>query len=218
MVLNSVNYTEGKTIQERIRNASIRSFNDPYTGVMHQFTPRTISTWLYRHKVNGLTTITNKTRSDKNQHRKVQPAELAEAIKEVFPTIKLNKVGRSLKSAVFRCLFERGLFEKSQLSQTQFYRLVREHELMNIESTQKLRQSFAMRFANELWQADTMHGPTIKTAESKNTPSLFSHWGVEKETVPFSYLLCHHFLCLKNTPSLFSFFFYLFLSVKEILN
>ncbi|MEJ2042435.1 MAG: hypothetical protein P8X74_24220 [Reinekea sp.] len=31
------------------------------------------------------------------------------------------------------------------------YRMVREHQLMNGEVSQKLRLSFAMQYANELW-------------------------------------------------------------------
>ena len=41
-------------------------------GTQHQFTWRTISTWLYRHKKNGITTLQNKTRSDKDAYRKVR--------------------------------------------------------------------------------------------------------------------------------------------------
>jgi transposase InsO family protein len=173
LILNSVNYVEGPNIQERIRRLAEQPFVDPITGISHQFTPRTISTWLYRHKVNGLTTISNKQRSDKNQYRKVQPCELAEGVKEVLPTIKPNKVGRSLKSAVYRAMLERGLFTRSQLSQTNFYRILRDHDLLNVETTTKLRQSFAMRFANELWQADTMHGPSIKDANGQYKKTFF---------------------------------------------
>lgn len=171
--LNSINYAQGDTIQARIRKCAEQCFKDPLTGAEHRFTPKTISTWLYRHKVNGLTTLTSKSRSDKNGRRKIQPGQLAEAIKEVLPSIKLNKVGRSLKSAIYRCLLEKGLVTRTQLSQTTFYRMVREHELLDLEVSKKLRQSFAMRFANELWQADTMHGPSIKQADGKWRKTFF---------------------------------------------
>jgi hypothetical protein len=46
-----------------------------------------------------------------------------------------------------------------QLSTTRFHRRVREHQLLDLNSTYKLRQSSGMRHANELCQADTMYGP-----------------------------------------------------------
>jgi len=40
--------------------------------------------------------------------------------------------------------------------------MVHKHQLLETESVQKHRLSFAMQFANQLWQADTLHGPSIK--------------------------------------------------------
>ena len=45
--------------------------------------------------------------------------------------------------------------------------MVRENELLNLEQTRKLRRSFSMQFANQLWQADTMYGPSIKQPDGK---------------------------------------------------
>jgi len=36
--------------------------------------------------------------------------------------------------------------------------MVKKNNLLNVEQVQKLRRSFSMQFANELWQADTMYG------------------------------------------------------------
>lgn len=38
---------------------------------------------------------------------------------------------------------------------------MRNHNLLDAATNDKLRLSFAMQFANELWQADTLHGPTV---------------------------------------------------------
>ncbi len=166
-VLSAIDYADGKNIQARIKAVSKRTFTDPQTGCDYQFTWRTISTWLYRHKKNGITTLDNKTRSDKNTYRKVQVNELAEAISEVLSTLSHNKTGTIPKMALYRGLLKQNYFQRSQLSQTSFYRMVRENELLNLEQTQKLRRSFSMQFANELWQADTMYGPSIKLANGK---------------------------------------------------
>lgn len=173
VVLNSINYATGHTIQERIRSASQQTYLDPITGLEHRFTPRTISTWFYRHKSKGITSLQTKTRSDKNKYRKIQPNELAEAIREVMPFINKNKVGRSLKSAIYRTLQEKNLIARSQLAQNTFYRMVRENELLDEEQSKKLRLSFSMQFANEMWQADTMYGPSIKQANGQYKKTFF---------------------------------------------
>jgi putative transposase len=104
----------------------------------------------------------NKTRSDKNTFRKIQPNELAEAIREVLPTMKRNKTNKFVKSSLYRQLLSKNLITRKQLAPTTFYRMIREHELLDQETTSKLRLSFCMQYANELWQADTMYGPSIK--------------------------------------------------------
>jgi putative transposase len=161
-VLSAVDYAPGKCTRERIKSVSQRTFRDDYSGHDYQFTWRTIETWLYRFKKHGITAMDKKTRSDKNAYRKVQLNELAEAINEILPTLRFNKTGVIPKMALYRKLLEQNYFSRSQLSQTSFYRRVRENDLLNIEQTKKLRRSFSMQFANELWQADTMYGPSIK--------------------------------------------------------
>lgn len=111
--------------------------------------------------------LNKKTRDDKNTHRKVKVNELAEAITDVLPSLRFNKTGAIPKMTLYRKLLQQNYFAGSQLSQTTFYRLMRDNDLLNSEQTQKLRQSFAIPFANELWQADTMHGPSIKQCDGK---------------------------------------------------
>lgn len=164
-ILSAIDYAQGNSIQARIKRVAERTFVDEQTGNQYQFTWRTISTWLYRFKKRGITTLDNKTRRDKNSYRKVQLNELAEAIKDVIPTLSKNKVGVIPKMTLYRQLMQKNYFTRSQLSQTSFYRMVRENDLLNVEITKKLRQSFCMQFANELWQADTMHGPSIKQTD-----------------------------------------------------
>ncbi|WP_119394299.1 hypothetical protein [Salinibius halmophilus] len=154
-VLAAIDYAPGNTIRARIKAAAERSFTDPISGQVHRFTWRTISTWLYRYKKHGVTTLDNLPRIDKHQRRKVQANELAEAIQDILPTLTTNKTGQVPKSVLYRLMIERGLFQRSQLSATSFYRMVREHQLLNSDTSAKLRLSFAMQYANELWQADT---------------------------------------------------------------
>ena len=164
-VLSAIDYAPGDSIQARIKSVSERTFSDAQTNTTYQFTWRTISTWLYRFKKNGMTTLDNKTRADKNTYRKIQVNELAEAMNEILPGFSHNKVGVIPKSALYRRLIDKHYFQRSQLSPTTFYRMVRENELLKSEQVEKLRHSFAMQFANELWQADTLYGPSIQQAD-----------------------------------------------------
>ena len=55
---------------------------------------------------------------------------------------------------LYRQLIKQGYVQRSQLTQTSFYRIVRDNDLLSLEESEKLRHSFSMQFANELWQAD----------------------------------------------------------------
>ena len=166
-VLNAVHDAPGNTMRERIKFVAGKTFTDTLSSHAYQFTWRTISTWLYRHRKNGITTLENKTRSDKDAYRKVQVSQLAEAIHEVLPSLACNKSGVVPKSVLYRVFLQRGLFTRSQLAPTTFYRMVRTHHLLDLQAVQKHRLSFAMQFTNQLWQADTLYGPSIKQADGQ---------------------------------------------------
>jgi putative transposase len=172
-VLSAVDYAPGDSIRTRVKSVSERTFVDEQIGQEYKFTWRTISTWLYRFKRRGITSIDNKTRSGKNSYRKVQVNELAEAINEIIPTMRKNKVGILPKSTLYRLLLKNNFFNRSQLSQTSFYRMLKENNLLDSEVTKKLRLSFAMQFSNELWQADTMYGPSIKQSDGEWKKTFF---------------------------------------------
>ena len=78
-VLGAIDTVQGKTRHERTLNVAAMTFLDE-EGNQRQFTWRTIQTWHYRYKNHGITGMTNRSRSDKGQTRKVTPEELLEAI------------------------------------------------------------------------------------------------------------------------------------------
>ncbi len=162
-VLAAVDYAPGATIRERIKHVASRTFTDADRGIDYRFTWRTISTWLYRFKKRGITTLDNKQRADRGLPRKVTPPQLAEAIHDVLPSLSRNKQGQLPKSVLYRRLLEKGLFTRRQLAPTTFYRRLREHRLLDDpDSQERLRLAFAMPNANDLWQADTLHGPSLR--------------------------------------------------------
>jgi putative transposase len=195
-VLGAIEFAPGKTIQERIQNAAKNVFTDE-EGKPYQFTWRTISTWLYRYKSRGITGVENKSRSDKGLCRKITPEELLEAINQVLPLFREKE--RYNKSDLYRACIEKGILRKEQIAWTTFYRFVRDYELLkdDVEHNKK-RLAFAMQYANQLWQADTLYGPY--TRDEKGKP-------VQTRLIAFiddaSRVLCHgQFFFNENVESL----------------
>jgi len=164
-VLGAIEYATGRTIRERIKKASEMTFTDE-EGHPRQFTWRTISTWFYRYKASGITGVQNKKRNDFGKTRKITPEELLEAINQVLPDFR--NMTRYNKSDIYRACIEKGILSKNQIAPTTFYRFVKEYELLKDEpADNKKRLAFAMQYANQLWQGDTMYGPYVKNSDGK---------------------------------------------------
>ena len=160
-VLGAIDTVQGRTRHERIHNVAALTFLDE-EGNSRQFTWRTIQTWFYRYKNHGITGMTHQPRKDKGQTRKITPEELLEAINAAKPHFHNQ---RHNKMALYRFCIENGLLDPSRIAPTTFYRFLREYQLLAPESddTNKKRLAFSMKFANQLWQADTMFGPYCAT-------------------------------------------------------
>jgi len=161
-VLSAIDFAEGRTIRDRVKAVSEMSFTDE-EGNAHRFTWRTISTWLYRFKLSGTTSMEPKPRSDKGLTRKVTPEEVLEAIEQVRPLFR----GKSApKAALYRACIEKGLLQRDRIAPNTFSRMINTFELLkpDKEVSSKKRLAFAKAFANQMWQADTMFGPHIKVA------------------------------------------------------
>jgi transposase InsO family protein len=159
-VMGAIDYAPGKTITERIKSVSAQTFVDE-DGHPRQFTWRTIQTWLYRYKSQGVTGIENKIRRDKGLPRKVTPEELLEAINIAKAHFRDKHYDRM---RLYRYCIEKGILNKNQIAQTTFYRFIREYELLKDDDqlNNKKRLAFCMQYANQLWQGDTMYGPYVK--------------------------------------------------------
>ncbi len=159
-VLGAVDTAVGRTRHERILNVAAMTFLDE-DGNSRQFTWRTIQTWFYRYKNHGITSMTQQTRKDKGQVRKATPEELLEALEAARPHFHNQ---RTNKRAFYRFCIAKGLLQPERISQTTFYRFLREYNLLAPqEDDNKKRLAFSMKFANQLWQADTMFGPYVDT-------------------------------------------------------
>jgi putative transposase len=162
-VLGAVDTVEGRTRHERVHHVAAMTFVDE-EGHPRQFTWRTIQTWYYRYKNHGITGMTHQPRKDKGQVRKCTPEELLEALNAAKPHFHNQRTNRR---ALYRFCIEKGLLHPGRLAQTTFYRFLREYDLLAPASEEnKKRLAFSMKYANQLWQADTMFGPYADTGMS----------------------------------------------------
>jgi transposase InsO family protein len=123
--------------------------------------------------------------------------ELLEAINSAKPHFHGPGINRA---AIYRFCIEKGLLRKESIAPTTFYRFIREYGLLSdTEEDQKKRMAFAMQYANELWQADTMFGPHIDTPAGKRQAKLIAFLD------DASRVLCHgEFFIMENTDSFVS--------------
>ena len=158
-VLGALDTVDGRTRHERVHNVAAMTFLDE-EGNSRQFTWRTIQTWHYRYKNQGVTSMANRSRKDKGQTRKVTPEELLEAINAARPHFHNHNAN---KRALYRFCIEKGLLRPERIAQTTFYRFIREYGLLaDNQDDNKKRLAFSMKHANQLWQADTMFGPYVE--------------------------------------------------------
>lgn len=163
-VLGAIDTVAGKTRHERVHAVAAMTFLDE-DGNPRRFTWRTIQTWFYRYKNHGITGMTPQPRKDKGQTRKVTPEELLEAINAARPHFQDLHTN---KGAIYRFCIEQGLLDPDQIAPTTFYRFIREYDLLIPDNNDqnKKRLAFSMKYANQLWQADTLFGPYCDTGMS----------------------------------------------------
>lgn len=162
-VLGQLENTSGKSMKERYQKVAAMTFTDEF-GNPQQFTWRTIQTWWYWYRKNGL--ITQQPRADKGFPRKTNPEQLLEAVEKALPHFRPTDDLNS--AAIYRLCIEKGYLHREQIAETTFRKHVKHYDLLKDfkdlsdgSTSRKARLAFAKAHANELWQVDTLHGPTL---------------------------------------------------------
>jgi len=194
-ILGAIESAEGRSRIRRIKNIAKLVFLDD-EGIKRKFTSSTIATWYYRYKVSGITGVENKKRKDKGLLRKTTPEELMEAINKALPYFKDGVVPS--KAAIYRLCIKHGFLRREQVAPNTFSRSVNKYDLLdNSEVKSTIRLAFAMPYANDLWQCDTMVGPYVEINGKK----------VQALLIAFiddaSRVICHgEFFAAENTDAL----------------
>lgn len=195
-VLGAIEYAPGASIVARIRHVAESPFTDE-NGTRFHFTWRTIQTWYSRYKKDGITVVHPRNRCDKGVPRKMTVAEVSEAIDQARKYFRDGKPSNI--AAIYRACIERGLIQRAEIAPNTFRRVVKAHGLLPAESHDeaKHRLAFAKAHANEMWQADTMVGPYIKSGEGHAQAKLIAFID------DASRVCCHgEFFVAENTDTL----------------
>ena len=67
------------------------------------------------------------------------------------------------------------MLDRDRIAPTTFYRFIREYQLLTPASDDdKKRLAFSMKFANQLWQADTLFGPSCEAGGTRRPTKLIA--------------------------------------------
>jgi len=138
---------------EYFREVARKEHDVPHIG-RRRFKAGTLKKWLkeYRHK--GFEVLSPKQREDKGVSRKID-----EAIGEVIREYVQRYAGLS-SAALHRQMIAEGEVQPGQFNKGTLRRYIQDNQLMEKASPEP-RKKFEYDHVNDLWIADTMHGPHI---------------------------------------------------------
>ena len=157
-VLGALEHAPGESMNARYKAVSQMTFSDD-DGLPRRFTWRTIQTWWWYYRNHGVTSPVD--RSDKGTMRKVTPEEVLEAVQKALPLFRNDFI--NIQSLYRKCI-EQGFLRRDQIAPNTFRRAVNKYDMLKglHEGSPKARKAFAKAHANDMWQADTLHGPYIR--------------------------------------------------------
>lgn len=153
-------------LQENVRNqmAYFREIAGkehlvPYVG-KRKFKVDTFKSWLRRYRKGGFEALKPKNRADTGVSRKIT-GELGETIKQTMASNPFLSC-----SGVYRLLIAQGLMESHYINEGTLRKYVEDQGLKE-NPLPAPRKKFEKEHINELWIADCMHGPYVKSHGKK---------------------------------------------------
>lgn len=138
------------------------------SGEVTKLSSKTLKKYYESYLHYGLDGLIPKTRSDAGKSRVLDEKIVVRIheIKEKFPHIT--------GSLVYQKLIEEGTLKASEASLSSVLRYIRQNNLSLKDLNPVDRKAFEMSHANDLWQADTSHGPVIKVNGAKRQTYLIA--------------------------------------------
>ena len=124
-------------------------------GSTRKFSHETIKWWFRKYRDMGFNGLYSKTRSDNGKLRSLS-CEIQNIIIE-----KKKENFRKTATSIYKELIDEGFISENEVSLSAIIRFVGKiKNKLNICSGEDMR-AFEMKYANDLWQIDTSHGPFI---------------------------------------------------------
>jgi|MudIll2142460700_1097286.scaffolds.fasta_scaffold09675_4 transposase InsO family protein len=176
---------------EYFREVARKEHDVPHIG-RRRFKVGTLKKWLkeYRHK--GFEVLSPKQREDKGVSRKID-----EAIGEVIREYVQRYAGLS-SAALYRQMIAEGEVQPGQFNEGTLRRYIQDNQLME-EASPEPRKKFEHDHVNDLWIADTMHGPHIPYGRKTHKVFLIAAIDDHSRVIPGGrFFLQENTLCLEH--------------------
>jgi len=164
-----------------LREKSERAWSIPFSG-RSRITRSTILGWVRQYERGGqrLESLFPKDREDRGTSRALdeEVALVLRKLRYEMPNAPVVRLIEELKN--------RGMIEKQEgLNPSTVYRFLRHQGLMRpFEASPPDRRRFEAEFPNDLWQSDSMHGPTILEGGKQRKTFLFAFLDDHSRLIP----------------------------------
>ena len=139
--------------EEYFRKVAMKTYE--LNGKEIKVRPSTIKNWLINYNKLGYEGLIPKTRTDLNSPRNITSDTQQEIIdyKKSFPHIS--------GTLIYQKLIEDGYIKEDNVSKSTILKFIRDNYLLFGDDGKIDRRAFEMEFANDMWDADTSHGPYL---------------------------------------------------------
>ncbi|MDO4377423.1 MAG: DDE-type integrase/transposase/recombinase [bacterium] len=148
------NTNEFNTINEYCDFVASKSYD--FEGKVIRLTSKTVKNWYYKYRKEGLESLENHKRCDKNNFRKIKN-ELVEdriiELRKLYPRITTKKI--------YEKLLEDN-YITSDVSVYAIFRYLKNNNLKAVQISKKEKKKYEHDYPNDSWQSDTSTGPYIK--------------------------------------------------------
>ncbi len=120
-----------------------------------KFKARTIKSWYYKYIKQGLESLEQHKRSDRNNFRKIKDETVIDRIVELR-----KEYPRITTKAIYSKLLEEGYITQ-EVSIYSIFRYLKNNNLKAVEISRKEKKKYEQENPNDCWQSDTSSGPYI---------------------------------------------------------
>ena len=153
------NTYEERSKEDYYRKVALNTYT--LNGKEIKFTANTIKNWYITYQKLGFNGLIPKTRTDLNTSRKLTKDAQLKIVdyKKSFPHIS--------GTLIYQKLIEDGYINPNNVSKSTILKFIRDNYLLFGDDNKIDRRAFEMEFSNEMWDADTSHGPYLTINNKK---------------------------------------------------